>query len=489
MNKSKIVSLIEDKLKQLKGTFSSKDVAQEIIDENQNIGMPLQALASMVYKMHSAVQDPTVPEDKVEFDATDKCKYDVKNGKFIWESKRAGKISIKVSEIDEIFWEYSRFGLNMSQLEVRRKHDLTIAQFNSIKSTLDLYKESNIYSDYTLEHTDPSDREQMIAEKMAGKVKNTSEIVKGEVYKEKLKAMSRIIKQDEYRKYHQDEFMEELSILMPTVEKVEVKVSPKKSCKTKELLVSIADLHIGARCEGLKITRDYNPEILKERLRKVASDVNEKQAEEVTVVILGDLIESFTGLNHMDSWKNMEKDFYGAKLVFEAYNMLSEFFEQINNIKSIKIVGGNHDRGSSNKKEDNNPTIAAIIAYMLKEKYSGAFDVEFDNLVLASDFGDKMRVIISHGDNKIIKDARKKDLLDENIMQFGSMDKFNLILTGHWHSRRINQDKSFMRHYSTPSIFSGNDYSERNGWNAEPGFLMVTEDKKTGRPVVMDCPL
>lgn len=492
MKKSKLQSLIEEKLKGFKGDkFSSKEIAQEIMQEHpeSELGVPLQYVASIAYKMYTAEKDPTVPEEKLDFDDSDECKYSVSDGKYTWETKRAGKISIPVSEVDEIFWEYSEYGMDMSQQEVRSKHRLTIPQFNSIKSTLWLYKKSNIYSPHTWDNTSESDRTEMVAAKMKMKTDNQDEIVRSEAYKEKLKTYKKVIKKDAHRQYHQEEFFEELNALLPSVEKITKRVIPPEQCSTDELVISIADTHIGADVDGLRITRKFNRCVLEEYLITVAETANLKCAKEVTLVILGDLIESFSGNNHPDSWKNMDKNLVSAKLVIESYNILGNFFGKINNLKNIKIVGGNHDRAAANKKEDNEPTIAAIISYMLQEKFSGEYNIEFDNLVLDHSLGDNIKIIISHGDNSILKKTGEMSLLDAKVMEFGDPDKFNLILTGHWHSRKINEDRSYARWYTTPSIFSGNNYSERNGWNAEPGFFLITEDKKSKRPVVIDCPL
>jgi hypothetical protein len=71
----------------------------------------------------------------------------------------------------------------------------------------------------------------------------------------------------------------------------------------------------------------------------------------VHVHLLGDLIESFTGLMHLNQWK--ELDIWGVKAVKMFVETIKRhFLDLVPNIGSIKIVGGNHDRVTSNKKED-----------------------------------------------------------------------------------------------------------------------------------------
>lgn len=75
------------------------------------------------------------------------------------------------------------------------------------------------------------------------------------------------------------------------------------------------------------------------------------------------------------------------------------------------------------------------------------------------------------------------------ISEFGTPDKFNLVLTGHLHSRGVNEDKQNLRWYQVPSIFSGNFYSEESGWNARPGYFILKEDSDTELPIIIDQPL
>lgn len=492
MKKSKIVSLVEEKLKKLTGEFSSKRIAQEILEEHpeSELGVPMQYIAQIAYKMHTAEKDPNVSEEKVDFDEVeDKCKWSVKDGVYIWESKKAGKISLPVSEMDEIFWEYSQHGLDLTKRKVRTKHNLSIAQFNSIKATLELYKDSDIFSPYTWDNTAEDDRQEMVRSKMEMKSKRQDEIVEDEANRERIRSYKKVIKADIKRRYMQDEFLEQLNALLPSRKKVVQNVLPEEECSVDEVAVSVADLHIGADVDCLKISRKYDKNILEGYLKTVAEEVNRKKAKKVTVLILGDLIESFSGLNHMDSFKSMDKSLLSANLIVECDRILGNFFNSINNLKNIKIVGGNHDRAAASKKEDGDPTIAAIIAYLLKKEFAGVYEIEYDHLVLSHDMGENTKIIISHGDNQVLRKKSQTSLLDGKVMEYGDPNKFNLILTGHWHSRRVNEDASYMRWYSTPSIFSGNSYSERNGWNANPGYFIITEDRNTKLPIVEDRPL
>src|SRR5690606_25999017 len=63
-------------------------------------------------------------------------------------------------------------------------------------------------------------------------------------------------------------------------------------------VVKIADLHLGAYVDNLIKTKDFSINILANKLMDAADEINERKYSIVHVHILGDLIESFTGLSH-----------------------------------------------------------------------------------------------------------------------------------------------------------------------------------------------
>ena len=113
-----------------------------------------------------------------------------------------------------------------------------------------------------------------------------------------------------------------------------------------------ADLHFGAMIEGLVKTRDFNTDILKQGLLTSVEDFNSLPFAKRHVHIQGDLIESFTGLNHINSWHSMDSKMIGATVIKLCTKLLDESLSQINNLDTVKIIGGNHDRISKDNKED-----------------------------------------------------------------------------------------------------------------------------------------
>jgi hypothetical protein len=160
---------------------------------------------------------------------------------------------------------------------------------------------------------------------------------------------------------------------------------------------------------------------------------------------------------------------------------------RINNLSTVKIVAGNHDRVTSNKDEDTKGDAANLIAWGLDLM---GYDVEFDPLVI-SHFIDEINHVILHGHHGISKKETKAIIWD-----YGKQGVYNLIAEGHLHSiiERLteNQKKKFHtvkddavdhRRFNAPSFFTGNSFSEYLGYTSASGFV-VTYNSGLGVPDV-----
>lgn len=214
----------------------------------------------------------------------------------------------------------------------------------------------------------------------------------------------------------------------------------------------------------------------------------------VDVLLLGDLIESFTGLNHANSWKGLQKGMFGAKAVKLFTELFSDFcLSKINNLGGVKIVAGNHDRTTSDSKEDTDGGAAELIAWGLQLL---EYEVEFSTSLLAHEM-DGINFIMNHGHLPLTKKLRTEEI----CWKYGKKGMYNFVVEGHLHSRiakmTINQRSSFQllggdavdsRRQVCPSFFPGNNYSEGLGFSTAPGFLIV-EDNGNGKPNVFDISL
>ena len=244
-------------------------------------------------------------------------------------------------------------------------------------------------------------------------------------------------------------------------------------------VITIADLHIGAKTKGLKLTDDYSYKIVIERLGEIASKVNSLNKKEVHLIMLGDFIESFTGMNHPNSWKGLEYEAYGAEVIINAYKIINAFIKSINNLSSINMVAGNHDRVTNSSKEDSFGDAAKLLHFMLEKDSS--IPVDFDPIMLSKKI-DGINYLMTHNHLGLGKRDIGKICFD-----YGDQSRYNVLLGGHWHSRvtkkyyskeSIVADEANYRAISVPSIFSGNFYSESNGWSSTSGYNIIENNGK-----------
>lgn len=413
----------------------------------------------------------------IEFDDfEEELPWEVVDENYIWKTKH-GTIKMPVYQIDKFFYEYSEHGLDLSQIEMINKHNLKDWQWNSIKSRLKLYKKSNIFSPYTVENTPPDRLEEMIKEKFSEAHERIGEIVEKQ-YKQTLHRHAKKILRETAGK---DLFLKHFNleyIKLPTIKSVYISKNKIRKPLTRDGFFAIADLHAGAHVQGLKITSDYDSEICRQRLRKVSERINSLQCPNVTLAILGDLIESFTGLNHKSSWQSMEHGVYGARAFWNALDILYEFIGSVNNVNQILGVSGNHDRGDSSKDTDPYGQIGLIIYEHLKRTLNKQIDVIYDPLVVSHTV-DNINYILLHGDDKVSKN-KTSDL----VVKYGDSKLFNVIISAHLHTFKVPEDKTkYMRVY-TPSIFEGNYWAEAQGYDPSCGFLQSINNG-FGKPNVM----
>lgn len=253
-------------------------------------------------------------------------------------------------------------------------------------------------------------------------------------------------------------------------------------------VITLTDFHFGAYISRMLRTPDFNISILCNMLEEAADEVNRFGYKVVHVHLLGDLIESFTGLNHKNSWKGLDKGMFGVKAIRLFVELfIKHFLSKVNNLGKIKIVAGNHDRTTSNKDEDVDGGGADLISWGLELL---GYDVEFSTSVITHEV-DGICYILNHGHHPYTK----KKSTEEMCWEYGTKGLFNFIMEGHLHSRimklQAKQVKSFQmisddtidcRRQVCCSLFTGNSYSEYGGWSTTPGFT-ISEENNSGKGV------
>jgi len=255
-----------------------------------------------------------------------------------------------------------------------------------------------------------------------------------------------------------------------------------QSKSKKEGVLKWSDLHFGAYTRNLLNTDDFDKDILLDGLLESIEVCNDMGFEKTHIHINGDLIESFSGLNHINSWQSMDSEIIGANAVRLCSKMLHTALKEVNNLGCVKIVAGNHDRLSKNNDEDVKGGAADLIAYCLELM---GYDVEFHPYVI-SHLVDGINHVNLHGDKSISKKSTEKIILD-----YGIQGIYNLINEGHLHSviekLSIKQRESFEvlkddsilhRRFYLPSFFTGNYYSATLGYTTNPGYFIIWSNKK-----------
>lgn len=409
----------------------------------------------------------------------EKPKWEVVGGNYTWKAGH-GSINLSVEFIDRLFYEYSEHGLNLSQTEIINKHNLKVWEWNSIKSTLWLFKKANIFSPYTVENTPTDELELMISEKIRKMFDNTGLQVEKQYNKELNKKYKAVIKKQTLQDVTLQAMILELNDMLPTCG-VQPCIRVDKDGDG-VINLFIFDIHYGAE-NRTNHTQKYSPEIVREQLLEIASIVNKYSAAEVNVFFGGDNVEDFSGNMHTGSYKGIAKGMFGAKLILDLYKILVEFLSQINNVKNVYAVPGNHDRATEKREVDSEGSIAEILFEMVKLSFDDKIAFHYDEKIITISI-DGIHYIMTHGHFKLT-DVSPAEL----ILKYGDAQKFNLLLSGHWHERRVKKDHEQFRHLVCPPLFTGNDYSVNLGFTSSPGFLVVKNNGISNKPIVIDYTL
>lgn len=249
-------------------------------------------------------------------------------------------------------------------------------------------------------------------------------------------------------------------------------------------VVGTADFHFGAYVDDLLRSDKFNIEVLVQYLQSAADTINAQNYKEVHLALLGDFIESFTGLNHRNSWKGLGKGMYGMNSIILCFEILMEsFVQRINNVAAIYLVSGNHDRVTSEKENDAKGEVAELLAYLFTQQLPDV-KVVYHPMVLSETI-DGINYLMTHGHLPFIQKEISKVLFD-----YGKQGMYNVVLQGHKHTRHVTKtvkrkqyewnnvtvvqlDEADYRAIILPPMFTGNFYSEQLGFSSSAGFAIM----------------
>lgn len=424
-----------------------------------------------------------IEEDLIIDIDEEKGSYEVLGDKYVWELKDGEPFAINIKDVDQIFFEYSSHGKKMSVPEIREKHNLKINQWNSLKARLQLYRTSDIFSPYTIENTPEEDRRELIADRMRELVKTIPQLTREEYNKTFIKESRKAYELLQKRNIFSEIVLEEFAELLPKKPRIVFKATEVDKLEYQSITALIADIHYGASFIGSRNTKKYNTEIAKDYLKTAAQEINKMGSKKVNLTLMGDLVESISGLSHPNSWQSMEFGMYGANVMYGVYDLLTWFLGEINNLSEIDGLTGNHDRIDSNRKIDPIGQFAKFVYMLLERECKDTIKVNYvknDNEPVLRLYRDGWLFVPTHGHFGLVK--RK---LSELVSSFGDTNVFTHFVQAHLHTFKVLECTSRSQKTIVRSIFPGNFYSEQLGFHGSPGFT-VFKNIKDGKPRLED---
>lgn len=232
-------------------------------------------------------------------------------------------------------------------------------------------------------------------------------------------------------------------------------------------VVDISDIHAGSLVRYMHETvkqRSFNIDVLNEYLDNAATTINSYNFKEVSLFLPGDLIESFSGFNHRDTYKNIQA--HQGDIITMSYVILKRLLSNINNLKKVYMTEGNHDRFTMQKDGNSRKGMAEVLAYFLAENTS--VPIVYHPFVVSDEI-DGLYHICTHGDYR----SFQKNGYDTFFFKYGKQGMYNVLKTGHLHRFNILAQTDEYMHYECPSIFTGGFFEESIGFNSVPAITII----------------
>jgi len=397
---------------------------------------------------------------------------------YIFEVQGDRKV-FSIELIDKIFLFYSRRGYNFTRLKCQQRFNMTPKVFNQVQNAFHLSKDCDTISPYTKENTPAYELEQLI-ERQTAEVLNSGEMGRQKYDEGVIRKYRQVIDKSNVDDSWRQEVVSDLLEKYPNC--AEIKVLRDDNNKIQEVTIGIADLHAGGKNDKMKITEDWSLDLLIEKLHNVAIIANSFKAAKVNIVILGDLVETVSGINHPDSWKGIGNGHFGSNIIILTKDILvNHLLNRIVNLNKIIATGGNHDRlQASNKNSDTGAT--DLIFHMIAERLKlidSDVEVIYDPVLVsfeADDFG----FIGLHGD----KGLHKREL-SYIVNKFAvNKNQYQFVWSAHLHSFfcKKDDDQEFARRCTISSIVTGNEFSDvQIGRASKSGCISVIKNA-VGQP-------
>lgn len=302
-------------------------------------------------------------------------------------------------------------------------------------------------------------------------------------------------KQGTAQYYLSQQIAKELKSSLSDIEKPVLPKALNVDASDKEMIMALSDWHIGARVDHVN-GNDYNIDIAKQRLSDYLEQAHmEALINKPSKIYLyhgGDFIE---GIDMRKVNQSFDAEVDATTQIAVATRMMIDAVKEVASWgvpMTVALVGGNHDRYTSNKKDaiynDNIAynvidTLLLVKDYGIFPDYVDIIDNRDDIYRVETTVAGK-NVMLIHGDTLPSNDKPKIPMLIKD-------HPIDLVIYGHYHSSRFIQENGSGFSIMVGSLMGNNTYSKQlllPDSKASQLVMLVTptSDTPTFQPVFLN---
>lgn len=302
-------------------------------------------------------------------------------------------------------------------------------------------------------------------------------------------------KQGTAQYYLSQQIAKELKSSLSNIEKPVLPKALNVDASDKEMIMALSDWHIGARVDHVN-GNDYNIDIAKQRLSAYLEQAHmEALINKPSKIYLyhgGDFIE---GIDMRKVNQSFDAEVDATTQIAVATRMMIDAVKEVASWgvpMTVALVGGNHDRYTSNKKDaiynDNIAynvidTLLLVKDYGIFPDYVDIIDNRDDIYRVETTVAGK-NVMLIHGDTLPSNDKPKIPMLIKD-------HPIDLVIYGHYHSSRFIQENGSGFSIMVGSLMGNNTYSKQlllPDSKASQLVMLVTptSDTPTFQPVFLN---
>ena len=216
--------------------------------------------------VHNACRCELLKEDDageplgVDIEAEQNEPWQVQDGHYTWRLATGREFRLSIEQVDELFYNFSKHGLNLTQTQVINKFNLHTWQWNSLKAKLSLAKLSNVFSPWTEENTPPARLADMMRDKMDARFANRGLIIEQSYAASNTKELLKVVAEAADNKYLNQKVLAELADRFPEAKVRYLLRAPTRIGAPKVLTFTLADTHAGAKIQGMIRSFNYDRE-------------------------------------------------------------------------------------------------------------------------------------------------------------------------------------------------------------------------------------